>query len=158
MLSAPHLLFFTLQKLLAFCHFQFRQMSDMLPIRYFNPTAMRNRIFNEWERLLTALPLCFSLPHPTCKNANLSIAKGEQADDVTYLRVESETEIDEELNRFWQQRSPLLNCRNCSKFPNQLHKAFATSQWERNLIWFLNSPIPRETYHQESHSKEVLSM
>ena len=44
----------------------------------------------------------FPLPHPTCNDANLSLAKGERSDDVTWLRSESETENDEE-NLIWQQ-------------------------------------------------------
>ena len=45
----------------------------------------------------------FSLPHPTCNNGNHLPARGEQTDDVTYLRVESETQNDEEVKSFWQQ-------------------------------------------------------
>ena len=61
---------FILKKLLAFCHFSSRQMSNMLTARHCNPTSMQNRIINEWERHWTALPFCFSPPHPTCNNGN----------------------------------------------------------------------------------------
>ena len=57
MISAPHLLIFILKKLLAFCHFQSRQMSEILTARHCYPTIrggrhdqIRDQIYQEAQR------------------------------------------------------------------------------------------------------------